>query len=92
MQLNLFNEMSNQVQWVNITNGEYLYVPNFFGSEEANRHFRVLLNDIEWKQESMNMYGKVIPFPRLTPWYGDNDKKTKDNVKGFDWIDVEEIR
>ena len=22
----------------------------------------------------MNMYGKKIPFPRLTSWYGDNDK------------------
>jgi alkylated DNA repair dioxygenase AlkB len=27
-----------------------------------------------WKQESMNMYGKNIDFPRLTAWYGDNDK------------------
>ena len=33
-----------------------------------------LLSEIEWKQESMNMYGKQVLFPRLTAWYGDNDK------------------
>jgi len=74
LQLDLFSQPSNQPQWVNITNGEYLYVPNFFGNEEANRHFKALLNDIEWQQESMTMYGKTIPFPRLTAWYGNNDK------------------
>ncbi|MGQ1787989.1 alpha-ketoglutarate-dependent dioxygenase AlkB family protein [Saccharicrinis sp. GN24d3] len=73
-QLNLFNQESVEPQWVNITNGEYLYVPIFFGMDEANRHFKSLLNDIEWKQEFMNMYGKKLPFPRLTSWYGDNDK------------------
>ena len=36
--------------------------------------FNLLLNNIQWNQESMNMYGKQIPFPRLTSWYGDNDK------------------
>src|SRR5690606_41564873 len=30
--------------------------------------------NITWEQQSMNMYGKLIPFPRLTTWYGDNDK------------------
>ena len=34
-----------------------------------------------------NKFGKAIkPVPGL------NDKKTKDKVRGFDWIDVEEIR
>ena len=32
------------------------------------------LNNISWEQQSMNMYGKVVPFPRLTTWYGDYDK------------------
>ncbi|GAF04643.1 alpha-ketoglutarate-dependent dioxygenase AlkB family protein [Saccharicrinis fermentans] len=74
MQLDLFSQGNSQAQWVSITNGEYLFVPDFFNVEEANRHFKTLLNDVEWKQESMSMYGKVIPFPRLTAWYGDNDK------------------
>ncbi|MCU4177306.1 alpha-ketoglutarate-dependent dioxygenase AlkB family protein [Carboxylicivirga sp. N1Y90] len=73
-QLDLFSQADKQPQWISINNGEYLYLPNFFNIEEANRHFKALMNDIEWKQESMNMYGRNIPFPRLTAWYGDNDK------------------
>lgn len=57
-----------------IKNGEYLFYPNFFTKEESDLYFNKLLSDIDWKQESMNMYGKQVLFPRLTAWYGDNDK------------------
>ena len=55
-------------------NGEYIYLPNFFSRIESDSLFKTLRKDIQWKQESMNMYGKKIDFPRLTAWYGDNDK------------------
>jgi alkylated DNA repair dioxygenase AlkB len=57
-----------------IQNGEYLYFPNFFNKIEADQFLRKFIDNIEWKQESMNMYGKQVLFPRLTSWYGDNDK------------------
>jgi len=57
-----------------IENGEYLYVPNFFNKIESDNFLKLLRENIIWKQESMNMYGKKIDFPRLTAWYGDNDK------------------
>ena len=57
-----------------IENGEYLFYPNFFTKSESDIFFQKLKSEIEWKQESMNMYGKKINFPRLTAWYGDNDK------------------
>lgn len=57
-----------------IENGEYLFYPNFFTKSESNIFLQKLKSEIEWKQESMNMYGKKINFPRLTAWYGDNDK------------------
>lgn len=57
-----------------IENGEYLFYPNFFTKSEGDIFFQKLKSEIEWKQESMNMYGKKINFPRLTAWYGDNDK------------------
>lgn len=57
-----------------IPNGEYIYLPNFFTKFESDKYFQTLKNDILWKQESMNMYGKQIMFPRLTAWYGDSDK------------------
>lgn len=57
-----------------IKNGEYLYYPSFFNKVESDLLFKNLRENILWKQESMNMYGKKIDFPRLTAWYGNNDK------------------
>lgn len=57
-----------------IENGEYIFYPNFFSQSESDTLLKGLLNNIVWKQESMNMYGKKIDFPRLTAWYGNNDK------------------
>jgi alkylated DNA repair dioxygenase AlkB len=30
--------------------------------------------NIKWKQDSIKLYGKVIPLPRLTSWYGDTGR------------------
>ena len=35
---------------------------------------RKLIDDIKWKQESIRIYGKVMPQPRLIAWYGDPGK------------------
>lgn len=60
-----------------IENGLYQYLPNFFSKSESDLFLKYLKENILWKQESMNMYGKKIDFPRLTAWYGDNDKPYK---------------
>jgi alkylated DNA repair dioxygenase AlkB len=57
-----------------INNGEYSFYPDFFPKEESDSLLQKLKENINWKQESMNMYGKRVYFPRLTAWYGDNDK------------------
>ena len=57
-----------------IENGTFLFYPHFFSKPESDQYFRELRQGINWKQETMNMYGKRINFPRLTAWYGDNDK------------------
>lgn len=57
-----------------IKNGEYIFYTNFFSKTESDLLLKGLRNNIAWKQESMNMYGKKIDFPRLTAWYGNNDK------------------
>ncbi len=60
-----------------IKNGEFYFYPNFFPKHESNSFFKELKANILWKQESMNMYGKQVNFPRLTAWYGDNEKPYK---------------
>ncbi|WP_080778063.1 alpha-ketoglutarate-dependent dioxygenase AlkB family protein [Chryseobacterium phocaeense] len=76
-QLSLFDDVFNEGEkpkLISISNGEYLFLPNFFSELESNFYFKKLRKDTFWKQESMKMYGKHILFPRLTAWYGDNDK------------------
>ena len=73
-QFNLFEEPRNINDPIQIINGEYIYIENFYEKNEADLYFNTLIKNIHWKQESMNMYGKQILFPRLTSWYGQSDK------------------
>jgi alkylated DNA repair dioxygenase AlkB len=43
----------------------------FLDPTRADHIFNALLSKAAWSQEFLNMYGKRIPFPRLTAWYGD---------------------
>lgn len=78
-QLDIFGHFNHENKFPKIGlnkihNGEFVYLPNFFSKQESDGFYISLKNNILWKQESMNMYGKKIDFPRLTAWYGDNDK------------------
>ena len=73
-QLNLFEEPKDPRKPIQIENGEYIYIPDFYSGNKADEFLNTLMDEIEWKQESMNMYGRTIPFPRLTSWYGESDK------------------
>jgi alkylated DNA repair dioxygenase AlkB len=57
-----------------INNGEFIFFSEYFSKSESDNYLKVLQSTIQWRQESMQMYGKKIDFPRLTAWYGDNDK------------------
>ncbi|MBV8371035.1 MAG: alpha-ketoglutarate-dependent dioxygenase AlkB [Candidatus Eremiobacteraeota bacterium] len=52
--------------------GLVTYDPYFLDPDTAERAFHLLQSDIEWSQEFLKMYGRRIPFPRLTAWYGDS--------------------
>lgn len=73
-QLDLFQEPEQPGQKKHILNGEYRYWPQLFSGVKANKFLSLLTENIAWKQESMQMYGKELNFPRLTAWYGDQDK------------------
>jgi len=50
--------------------GEVWYMPNFIPPEKAAFYYNILLENINWRQEEIKMYGKVFPVPRKTAWYG----------------------
>lgn len=57
-----------------IKDGVIVFYPDYFSNDESRILFERLISDTVWKQESMKLYGKTVPFPRLTAWYGDKDK------------------
>ena len=67
-QLDLFD---NQQEYHEIDDGAFLHVQEFITKLESDIYFTVLKDKIAWQQEKMKMYGKELPFPRLTAWYGD---------------------
>jgi len=44
---------------------------DLFSRADSLRLFNQLQHEIQWKQETLFLYGKQILTPRLTAWYGD---------------------
>lgn len=74
-QTNLFGQTyENSDPTIKLQDAELIYLPTFFDKKESDKIFKTLLETIEWKQEKIMMYGKELPLPRLSAWYGDNNK------------------
>jgi alkylated DNA repair dioxygenase AlkB len=54
--------------------GEAFLFENFFAQKEADHFLQNLKTSVQWKQEPIKMFGKLVMQPRLTAWYGDADK------------------
>lgn len=95
-QFDLFGESHDPKKPIMIRNGEYIHIPNFYSIKEADFFFEILQGKINWKQESMFLYGKEVKFPRLTAWYGENDKPYSFSgitLKPLPWTDeLEKIK
>lgn len=57
-----------------LPDAEIRYFPNFFTSTKSTFLLDQLLKTIDWKQNTIKMYGKENPVPRLEAWYGDKGK------------------
>lgn len=51
--------------------GEAYLIERALSSREADRAFSDLMENIDWQQEQAFLFGRKIPLPRLTAWYGD---------------------
>jgi alkylated DNA repair dioxygenase AlkB len=47
---------------------------NYFDPVEALSLFKLLHETVPWEQESIKMFGKETPIPRMTAWFGDPEK------------------
>lgn len=55
--------------------GESYYYPLLFSKKESDAIFSLLISEIAWKQEPIFIFGKSVMQPRLTAWYGDEEKE-----------------
>ena len=68
------NRIINLTSTENITDGQVIIYQHFFDQLESDRFFLELLNDINWQQDKIRIFGKEVNLPRLTAWYGDSGK------------------
>jgi alkylated DNA repair dioxygenase AlkB len=74
-QLELFSPFeSNEAQNFEIPDGDLIFYPAAFTTTEADRFLKNLKQETFWQQDNIKMYGKEIPLPRLTAWYGDSGR------------------
>ena len=68
------NRIINLISTENIADGQIIIYRHFFDQLESDRFFLELLNNINWQQDKIKIFGKEVNLPRLTAWYGDPDK------------------
>jgi alkylated DNA repair dioxygenase AlkB len=70
--------------------GLVTYDPYFLEPAIADDLFERLMQMVAWKQDEIRMYGRTIPVPRLTAWYGEPDASyTYSGIQNIPnaWID-----
>ena len=55
--------------------GILIYRPDFIGPDEAQVFLETLTKTIDWENHSIMMFGRLVPVPRKTAWYGDKEYK-----------------
>ncbi|CAM3413765.1 alpha-ketoglutarate-dependent dioxygenase AlkB [Pontibacter korlensis] len=59
------------LQRLHLLDAEVYFAPDFIPASESNLYFERLMQEVGWQQESIRMFGRQLPMPRLTAWYGD---------------------
>ena len=60
-----------------VQDGKVIIYRNFLDAFLSDRLFADLLDNINWQQDRIKIFGKQVDLPRLTAWYGDEGKPYK---------------
>lgn len=63
---------ASEPEIIQLPDASICYHPDFVSHHQAL--FEQLLENTEWQQDVIQMYGKAVTVPRLSAWYGDSDK------------------
>jgi alkylated DNA repair dioxygenase AlkB len=50
---------------------DFCYVEDFLSASSASRLLQHFWQDLRWSQQDITLFGRRVPQPRLTCWYGD---------------------
>lgn len=56
---------------IEIRDGDLQLYRNILPATKSADFFNDLADGLDWKQEQLFLFGRTIPMPRLTAWYGD---------------------
>jgi len=62
------------IEQLALPDGDVAVYQTFFDTQQSDRFFSELYSNTKWSQEFFKLYGKSVPIPRLTAWYGDEGK------------------
>jgi alkylated DNA repair dioxygenase AlkB len=54
---------------------DFEYINNFLSKKESEILYKYLVNNIDWQEREIKVFGKVYLQPRLIEWFGDDDYK-----------------
>jgi alkylated DNA repair dioxygenase AlkB len=58
---------------LNMVDADVHYYPSFLLPDQALHYFNALKHKLEWREEQIQLYGKLFKVPRLQAWYGDSE-------------------
>ncbi|MCX7550615.1 alpha-ketoglutarate-dependent dioxygenase AlkB family protein [Xanthomarina sp. F2636L] len=53
---------------------ELIYIPQFYNQSQADKLFKILLEQVLWQQDNITIFGKTHKQPRLTALYSEDNK------------------
>jgi alkylated DNA repair dioxygenase AlkB len=59
---------------LSLPDADIIFYPSFLNEQESDRLLIELSEAIAWRQDWITIYGRSLPQPRLTAWYGDPGK------------------
>jgi len=64
--------MTQDASKIDLPQSDITYYPNFLTSKNATQLMSILRTTIAWQQDTITVFGKTYPQPRLTALYGNN--------------------
>lgn len=66
---------SGELELLDVPDAEIYYAPRVDLGAEPERILKELIEQIPWRSEVINLWGKEYQQPRLTAWFGDADAR-----------------